>query len=158
MDESQLNYFKVMSHYDSPDDFLEKVRNAKAISEENCKDLLLRAKEAFGAFKMQKTNAHYVLVSNKTDEVHEVTRGFGKGQEPKDYLDSFSRYLEEKYEKALEAASEMLSEKGISVTELELKMLIEAAVGEFNDVFYKWTSTEDASTIGFETEHEEQQS
>ena len=41
----------------------------------------------------------------------------------------------EKLNKALEAASDMLSEKGINITDLELRMLIEAAVGEFNDVF-----------------------
>ena len=42
---------------------------------------------------------------------------------------------EEKLNAALENASEMLSMKGITVTEFELRMLIEAAVGEFNDVF-----------------------
>ena len=44
---------------------------------------------------------------------------------------------EEKMNKALEAAAEMLSEKGIRITELEMKILIEAAVGEFNDAFNK---------------------
>lgn len=44
---------------------------------------------------------------------------------------------EEKLNKALEAASGMLAEKGINITEFELKMLIEAAVGEFNNVFNK---------------------
>lgn len=44
---------------------------------------------------------------------------------------------EEKLDKALEAASGMLAEKGINITEFELKMLIEAAVGEFNNVFNK---------------------
>lgn len=43
----------------------------------------------------------------------------------------------EKLEKALEAASEILLEKGISITEFELHMLIESAVGEFNAVFYE---------------------
>lgn len=42
---------------------------------------------------------------------------------------------EEKLNKALSAASSMLSEKGITVTDLELRMLIEAAVAEFNDTF-----------------------
>lgn len=42
---------------------------------------------------------------------------------------------EEKLNKALDAASEMLGEKGITITEFELKMLIEAAVAEFNDAF-----------------------
>lgn len=44
---------------------------------------------------------------------------------------------EDKLDKALEAASEMLAEKGIAVTNLELRMLIEAAVGEFNISFGK---------------------
>lgn len=42
---------------------------------------------------------------------------------------------EEKLNKALESASEMLAEKGIAITDLELRMLIEAAVAEFNDAF-----------------------
>lgn len=44
---------------------------------------------------------------------------------------------EEKLNKALESASVMLAEKGITVSELELKMLIEAAVAEFNKAFEK---------------------
>ena len=43
---------------------------------------------------------------------------------------------EEKLNQALSAASEMLASKGITVTDLELRMLVEAAVGEFNDVFH----------------------
>lgn len=55
---------------------------------------------------------------------------------------------EEKLEKALEAAADMLTERGITVTDLELRILIEAAVGEFNKAFEKdpaadITSTED---------------
>ncbi len=44
---------------------------------------------------------------------------------------------EEKLAEALVAASEMLAEKGISVTDLELRVLIEAAVAEFNEAFNK---------------------
>lgn len=44
---------------------------------------------------------------------------------------------EEKLNKALENASEMLVIKGIEVSELELRMLIEAAVASFNDAFNK---------------------
>ena len=42
---------------------------------------------------------------------------------------------EEKLGKALEAAADMLQQNGITVTDLELRMLLESAVGEFNDVF-----------------------
>lgn len=44
---------------------------------------------------------------------------------------------EDKLNKALETISNILIEKNISVTEEELKVLIEAAVGEFNEVFNK---------------------
>ena len=43
----------------------------------------------------------------------------------------------ERLEKALASASEMLNEKGIGITEVELRMLLESAVGEFNEVFKK---------------------
>jgi hypothetical protein len=51
---------------------------------------------------------------------------------------------EEKLDKALEAASAMLFEKGITITEFELEMLIEAAVAEFNNVFNKTDEGTDA--------------
>ena len=41
----------------------------------------------------------------------------------------------EKFDMALQSMTEMLNEKGITITTLEARMLIEAAVGEFNDVF-----------------------
>ncbi len=59
---------------------------------------------------------------------------------------------EEKLNKALEAASEMLKAQGITVTELELKMLIESAVGEFNGVFAGDTETAPAVIAGMTAE------
>ena len=44
---------------------------------------------------------------------------------------------EDKLDKALAAFSEMLAEKGITVTDLEMRVLIEAAVAEFNEAFKK---------------------
>ena len=49
---------------------------------------------------------------------------------------------EEKLAKALEAASEMLAEKGITVSELELHMMIESAVLEFNEAFIQAEGSE----------------
>ena len=40
---------------------------------------------------------------------------------------------EEKLNEAMKAFSEILAEKGISITELEMKVLLEAAVREIND-------------------------
>ena len=50
---------------------------------------------------------------------------------------------EEKLNEALKAASEMLAEKGIPVTNLELRVLVEAAVAEFNKAFEKTEPTEE---------------
>lgn len=49
---------------------------------------------------------------------------------------------EEKLNMALENASDMLAIEGITITEFELRMMIEAAVGEFNEVFNKKGITE----------------
>ena len=45
----------------------------------------------------------------------------------------------------------MLGEKGITITELELKMLIESTVGSFNDAFNKepLPQSEDTTVKGF---------
>ncbi len=53
----------------------------------------------------------------------------------------------EKLAKALEAAAAMLAENGIYVTDMELRMLIEAAVGEFNDVFNSATIVMDGIDV-----------
>lgn len=42
---------------------------------------------------------------------------------------------EEKLQKALEAASDMLTNKGITISDIELRKLIEASVSEFNKAF-----------------------
>lgn len=53
---------------------------------------------------------------------------------------------QDKYNKVVESASEMLCEKGITITDIELKMLIEAAVGEFNKVFENKSETATETT------------
>lgn len=55
---------------------------------------------------------------------------------------------EEKLNKALESMSEMLAEKGITITELEMRMLIEAAVAEFNEAFHKNGETRSVTAEG----------
>lgn len=52
---------------------------------------------------------------------------------------------EEKYNKVVESASEMLAVKGITISELEIKMLIEATVAEFNRAFDKDTGKENTT-------------
>ena len=46
----------------------------------------------------------------------------------------------------------MLAEKGIAVSDIEMKMLIESAVAEFNEVFSKGTSTTTDASEAIETQ------
>lgn len=48
---------------------------------------------------------------------------------------------EDKLNKCIESASEILIEKGINITDLELRMLIEASVQEFNKKFGEVSKT-----------------
>lgn len=69
----------------------------------------------------------YVNTKIKRDIAHTVVQG----------VEQLYKALSgpERLDKAMEAAAEMLAAQGITVTDLELRMLLEAAVGEFNDVF-----------------------
>ena len=53
---------------------------------------------------------------------------------------------DEKLNAALAAASEMLMEKGITVSDLEMRVLIEAAVAKFNEAFAKTDAVEEENT------------
>lgn len=50
---------------------------------------------------------------------------------------------DEKLQKAIEAASEMLANRNITITDIELRMLIESAVSEFNNAFSSATVKSD---------------
>lgn len=52
---------------------------------------------------------------------------------------------EEKLQAAMKTLSEQLAEKKIKVTEKEMKILIEAAVAEFNEAFKKPEQAEDTA-------------
>lgn len=93
MDETQINYFTINSNYDSVEDFIKAVKKCRDESEDACKELLLRKKDAFGAFDLEKTHEPTLPISNKPDILKEVSRGYGKGQKPEDYLESFASYL-----------------------------------------------------------------
>lgn len=51
---------------------------------------------------------------------------------------------EEKLEKALEAGADMLNEKGIIISDLELRVLLEAALADLTNAFNKTKSPEAA--------------
>ena len=49
----------------------------------------------------------------------------------------------------MEAAAEMLTEKGIKCTDVELRLLLESALAEFNKVFEKNRDKVNSSTANF---------
>lgn len=57
---------------------------------------------------------------------------------------------EDKLNECIKAVTAMLEEKGITITELEIRMLIESAVGEFNNSFKKndSESADDGTEVG----------
>lgn len=54
---------------------------------------------------------------------------------------------EEKLEKALEAFAEMLNNKGITISELEMRVYLESALAEFNEAFNKEINKETSEDI-----------
>lgn len=61
---------------------------------------------------------------------------------------------EEKLDKALEAFSEMLSQKGITISDLEMRVYLESALAGFNNAFTKPTTTEVTISETIESEAE----
>ena len=76
-------------------------------------------------------NLYTKYVNDKTKEAVVKTVVQGIEQIYKDL------HGEEKLTKALEVASGMLNEKNITISEFELRMMIEASVAEFNKAFEK---------------------
>lgn len=54
---------------------------------------------------------------------------------------------EDKFNQALENASTILADKGILVSATEMRMLIESAVAEFNEVFSKTSVQTEANAV-----------
>lgn len=95
-------------------------------------DLLYAAVVAIGGFiGMALKNLASKIVNDKIKTQVAMTAVKGVEQIYKDL------HGEEKLNAACSAASEMLAEKGITISDLELRMLIEAAVAECNNVFQK---------------------
>lgn len=85
----------------------------------------------FGYLGIVSKNLYIKYINDKTKQAVVKTVVQGVEQMYKDL------HGDEKLDKALEAASEMLEEKGIAISGFELRMLIEAALAEFNGAFKK---------------------
>lgn len=57
------------------------------------------------------------------------------------------KHGEEKMEEALKAFAEMLNNKGITISELEMRVYLESALAEFNEAFNKEINKETSEDI-----------
>lgn len=89
---------------------------------------ILSAAAVWLGYELKKLAKKYVNTQTKKDVARTVVQAVEQM-----YKDLHG---DEKLNKAMERASAMLEEQGVHVTTLELRTLIEDAVGEFNGVFW----------------------
>ena len=89
---------------------------------------ILSAAAVWLGYELKKLAKKYVNTQTKKDVARTVVQAVEQM-----YKDLHG---DEKLNKAMERASVMLEEQGVHVTALELRTLIEDAVGEFNGVFW----------------------
>ena len=89
---------------------------------------ILSAAAVWIGYELKKLAKKYVNTQTKKDVARTVVQAVEQM-----YKDLHG---DEKLNKAMERASVMLEEQGVHVTTLELRTLIEDAVGEFNGVFW----------------------
>lgn len=91
-DGKDLDNFISLSGGRNPDEF---IKHIKSKSFEDAKDFIISYKNLFDFLEETKaTNKKdRIIISDKEDELLEVTRNYGAFDRPEDYLDSFSEYL-----------------------------------------------------------------
>ena len=98
----------------------------------------------FGLLGVLAKKLYNKIVDEKNEKIVEKVVGYCVQGVEQLYKDLHG---EEKLNKVIESVTDILSEKGITVTDLELRMLIESAVGSFNDNFKKPIVEEDKENI-----------
>jgi type I restriction enzyme R subunit len=95
-----------------------------------------------------------IPISHHPDEIHSVTRGYGKGQKPADFLDSFTAFIKGNINKI--AALTVVLQRPRDLTRAELKALRLALDGQgYSEANLRraWSETKNediaASIIGF---------
>ena len=99
---------------------------------------VLTAIAGFLGTQLKKLYERYITDKTKKDVVKTCVKAVEQL-----YKDLHGEY---KKQKAVESITAMLAEKGITVTDLEMRMLIESAVAEFNKAFEKKTEVDEISS------------
>ena len=93
MDASQLEHFKDLTEGQTPTTFMTKL---KAMKPEEAKAYIEKMKKVFEIFNEGGMDgSRPVVISDKSDEIREHSRGYGEGTRPQDYLDEFKNFIVE---------------------------------------------------------------
>jgi type I restriction enzyme R subunit len=84
--------FEILTGGQKVEEFIKWV---KQVDENELASKLESKKEIVKYFDENRERPNYQYVSNHTDKLIDVTRGYGQGEKPEDYLESFSQFIKE---------------------------------------------------------------
>ena len=91
LDGETMEQFIDLTGGKNPDEVISEVKRSNP---ESAKKRLLAYEAAFRLLQEKKLQQdRYVVIANEEDEVISHTRGYGNGQKPEDYLDSFAAFI-----------------------------------------------------------------
>jgi len=119
MTNDMMAYFRDIAEGDTPDQFIEKVKNMPV---EQAKSYVLAHRKVFEIMNEGSgSKPRAVVISDKEDELVSHERGYGKGLKPKDYLDEFKAFITNNMNKI--AALQVVCTRPSDLTRESLKSL-----------------------------------
>lgn len=116
--QKELEYFKELTAGQTPQEF---IRNIKSMSPTDAKDYVLSHEKSLEIFAHAMPPKGYKVIDSTPDTVSEVSRGYGKGEKPEDYLNSFSEFIQANRNTI--AALQILCSRPAELSRKELKSL-----------------------------------
>src|SRR5690606_11749458 len=86
-----LERFAFLGKDKSPDDLIKSIRN---LSINEVKSLIHDTADLWPFLDEPKSYNYKILISNHSDQFIEMERGYGLGQKPEDYIESFKNYIQ----------------------------------------------------------------
>lgn len=123
INEGQLDQFMYLAKGDSPEEFIELLKN---IDDSNVKNVIANYTSLWQFLDEKIYQPKLQLVSEHADQVIGVERGYGKAEKPEDYILSFKKYIEENRNTILALQTICTKPKELDRQSLkELKLLLD---------------------------------
>ena len=97
------------------------IKDVRSMNPRDARAKLLGSKNIFGVLDKVPRDTRTVIISDKQDELRVQTRGYGNGQEPGDYIDSFKEFINNNMNEI--AALSIICTRPKDLTRAELKSL-----------------------------------